>query len=93
MEFAGEHYKFTVPDHPTVRQQLEYFSAGAGLPMTLRHWAGAKVLIQNWESDKLPDYKTDLDTITDPLVTTLIIKAGIEVMQFVNDLEKVPKNS
>lgn len=92
MEFNKPDYKFTVPDRPTVRQQLEYFSAGAGLPMALRHWEGAKTLIQSWECEKLPDHKVDLDTISDPAATTIIIAAGADVVRFMNSLDEVPKN-
>lgn len=92
MEFTRDEYKFTIPDRPTVRQQLEYFSAGASLPLALRHWEGAKTLIQSWECKLLPDYRADLDTITNPAVTSLIIQAGAEVVRFMNSLDDVPKN-
>jgi hypothetical protein len=93
MEFTREGCTFTIPDKITVRQQLEYFSAGAGLPLALRHWEGAKTLVQKWECAELPDYTVDLDSITDPKATTFIIWAGIQVMQFVNALDSIPKNS
>jgi hypothetical protein len=92
MEFRHDDYTFIVPDHPTVRQQLEYFSAGAGLPIALRYWECAKALIQTWECAKFPDHTVNLDSITDPAVTTIILTAGMEVMQFMNKLDEVPKN-
>ena len=92
MEFKRDEYTLTVPDRPTVRQQLEYFSAGIGLPLALRHWEGAKTLIQSWKCDKLPDHTTNLDSITDPTVTTIIIQAGADVMRYMSGLEELPKN-
>lgn len=92
MEFSGENYKFTVPDKLTVRKQLEYFSAGAGLPIALRHWEGAKVVIETWESPLFPDYKADIEKETNPAVTSLIIQVGRDVITFMNSLDDVPKN-
>lgn len=92
MEYKTDTYKFTVPDRPTVRQQLEYFSAAAGSASLIRYWGGAKSIIQTWECELLPDYTVDLESITDPKVTAVIIEVGLDVMKYINALEDVPKN-
>jgi hypothetical protein len=95
VEYKNALATFTIPDRPNVRQQLQWFGAVTGVDPSLtwvRHWAGAKVLIQSWQSDVLPDYKTDLDTISDPSQRELILWVGLEVVKFMNALEDVPKN-
>lgn len=92
MEFHREDCTFTIPDRPNVREQLAYYSAAAGANTLLRYWMGAKTLIIKWESSTLPDHKADIDELTDPSQTNLIIWAGLEVMKFMNALEDIPKN-
>jgi len=95
MEFERENCKFTIPDKPTVRQQLRYFSAAAGIDPVLRmerFWAGAVQLIEKWDCALLPDYKTDIDTLTNPDQTTVIIWAGLRVKEYMDELEEIPKN-
>lgn len=92
MEFKREDCTFTVPDRPTVREQLAYYSAAAGSNTLLRYWIGAQALIGSWKSTILPDYKADVNTLSDPSQTTLIIWAGLEVMKFMNALDDIPKN-
>ncbi len=95
MEFSSDHVRFTVPDRPTVRQQLDYYSMIAhaeGRVMFERYWTGALPLIEKWECDALPDYESDLDKISDPAQTTVIIWAGMRVMEHMNGLKDIPKN-
>ena len=95
MEFKSDDCTFTVPDRPTVKQQLKWFGAAMGHDKAdtwLRNWEGAKQLIESWKSDILPDYKIDLDTITDPSQRELIIWVGLEVVKLMNALEDIPKN-
>ena len=66
MEFEREDpkCKFTIPDRPTVRQQLEYFSMSGGIrdkEMLTRYWLGTKALIQSWDCKVMPDYEVDID--------------------------------
>ena len=85
---------FALPAHPTVKQQLEYFSRYVDTrsePMYLRLWHSAQILIAEWECAALPDLKTDLDKIADPDATTAIMWAGNVVLEYMNDLEKLPK--
>lgn len=97
MEFANKELgvKFTVPDRPTVRQQLAWLGAAAGRnPEDLfdRYWAGAKALIQSWECEALPDYKVELDAISNPTQTSVIVWVALEVRNHMNALEDLPKN-
>jgi len=110
MEFKRENPEctFTIPDRPTVRQQLEYFSRTAGFggeELLFRYWRGAIALIQTWKCDAL-EVKTvkqkgappilefpDLDTISNPSQRDVIIWAGLQVQGFMNQLEDIPKNS
>lgn len=83
-----------VPDRPTVRQQLNYFSTIGGTEgnYLLRWWVGAQSLITDWKCEALPDHKTDLDKITDPTQTDVIIWAGLKVREHMNALEDLSKN-
>ena len=97
MEYKNEALKttFTIPDRPNVRQQLQWFGAvtGADPSMTwVRHWEGAKVLIQSWQSDIIKDHKIDLETISDPTQRELVLWVGLEVLKVMNALEDIPKN-
>lgn len=96
MKFEREECTFEIPDRPTVRQQLLYFGAAGGVDKNdamLRYWEGAKQLIQKWDCKVMPDYKISLDDLTDTSPTQIIIWAGLEVLQFMNKLEDIPKNS
>lgn len=95
MEFKRDNCTFIIPERPTVRQQMMWFSAVSGSDKTKsleRYWEGAKALIEKWESSALPDYKISLDAITDPSQTSIVIWAGIQVLDFMNGLEDIPKN-
>jgi hypothetical protein len=98
MEFKRENpaARFTVPDRPTVRQQLEYYSMASGTTQAsalLRLWEGAQALIQEWECEAMPLYKADLDEVTDPAMTDLIVWASLAVQRHMNSLDNLPKNS
>jgi hypothetical protein len=85
---------FALPAHPTVKQQLEYFSRYVDTrnePMYLRLWHSAQSLISEWECAALPDLHTDLDQITDPNAATAIMWAGNAVLSYMNDLDALPK--
>jgi hypothetical protein len=85
---------FSLPARPTVRQQLEYYSRYADTrdaPLYLRLWHSAKILITDWECRTLPNKETDLNSLTDPQTATVVMWAGNVVMQYMNDLEALPK--
>jgi hypothetical protein len=88
---------FKVPDRPTVRQQLAYFSeagAAAGREMFARLWLGALTLVADWKCEFMPKpEKVDIDEATDPRVTEAILWAGIRVERHMNSLEELPKVS
>jgi hypothetical protein len=87
---------FTVPDRPTVRQQLQYFSNTVSMSddedLFFRYWRGATALISDWKCEILPDFHIDLDKADDPNLTNLIIWAGLQVRDHMNSLEALPKN-
>jgi hypothetical protein len=85
---------FALPAHPTVRQQLEYYSRYADRrsdAMYLRLWHAAQVLIGEWQCEVLPDLKTDLDQITDTNATTIIMWVGNTVINYMSELDALPK--
>lgn len=86
---------FDLPDNISVRQQLTYFGAAATLPgtkdMFLRYWDGAKQLIQNWQCEFIK-LDADLDGVTDPKITQIIVWAALEVKNRMDSLEDIPKN-
>jgi len=94
MKFERENCTFTVPDRPTVRQQLAWFSAASGKDpedTMARYWEGAKQLIESWDCEIL-NLDDDIDQLTNPSQTTVIIWAGLQVMAHMNKLEDIPKN-
>lgn len=93
-ERADPDARFALPAHPTVRQQLEYYSRYSDTrsePLYLRLWHSAQILISDWECSDLPDYRIDLDQITSPQATTAIMWAGNTVLYHMNALESLPK--
>lgn len=93
--------KFSLPVKPTVRQQLAYNSAAGFSPVRLssleRHWEGLKAILSDWECAMLPDPAVDLDSITDPKVSTkiadIVTWAGLQAAIHMNSLEDIPPNS
>ena len=97
-EFVNEHprCRFTIPDRPTVRQQLAYnaivFSGNEELPSIELQWQGALSMIDEWECELLPDPHVDLDTVDNPGIVKVIYWAVPLVTLHVVGLEDVPKN-
>lgn len=86
---------FQVRERPTVRQQLAYIGKVTSTPdgmLFLRWWNGALDLIEKWECDIFPDHKTDLDKVTNPKVTSLLIWAGLQVQNLMGGLDEIEKN-
>src|SRR3990172_11722839 len=98
MEYKNDHPKvrFTVPDKPTVRQQLEYLGEATtigGKDLFLALWRSALILIEDWECKLIPDpHKLGLEKANDLKVTEVITWTGMRVREFVNSLNEVPKN-
>jgi len=98
MEFTTEDYggaRLVVPDKPSVFQLLNhdsirYDSKGGAI---LNLWEMAKVLIEEWESEALPDHNADLNVVTDPRAARVIEWAGVTVSVYRRSLDEVPKNS
>ena len=96
MEFTRQNpsARFVVPDKITVRQQLEYFSEARvpNRPVFERLWLGALPLIQDWQCEILPDQNVNLDDITNPHITEVIVWAGVLVKQHIDALDYTEKN-
>lgn len=98
MEFTHDtnNCKFTIPDRPTVKQQLSWYSAAMWrdpAETLARYWEGAKQLIQKWESADLPDFKVDLESVSNPTQANIVIWAALRVKHHMDELEDLPKNS
>lgn len=93
--------KFTLPDAPTVGQQLRYkgrvYSAGYFTDdVYLRMWLGFLGLFDNWECDYISDPKEiDPEKETRPKVADVMMWVGNITAKHMNELEAeaVPKNS
>lgn len=87
---------FSIPDRPTVRQQLMYFSAaaaGVGQDALIRYWMAAKAIISEWDCELAPDLdKIDIDAMDDPKLTDVLIWVGTQVWVKMNQLDELPKN-
>jgi hypothetical protein len=97
MEFIKDspRTRFVVPDRPTARQQLAYYSATAGAngnEYLLRLWQGAKAIMTEWECESLPK-DADIDEITDPSAVDVMLWAALKVKMHIQGLEDIPKNS
>lgn len=89
-------WAFTLPERPTVRQQLAYTSAAGfsgRLSMLERHWEGAKTIMADWSCEALPDTAVDLDELTNPTQAEAITWAGLQAAVHMNGIEDIPKNS
>lgn len=98
MEFKRENpdCSFTVPDTVTVRQQMAYFSLATLRPdadLWERLWDGARTMIQDWNCPLFPDASANLDSVSNPQITAVLIWASARVQGHIAGLELVPKNS
>lgn len=97
MEFVRENpikVRFTIPDRPTVRQQMAYYSEVTGTIRSVhieRLWLGTKALIQEWECE-LFNHDVDLDKVDDPRIVDIMIWAAISVRDHINKMSEIPKN-
>ena len=85
-----------VPDEPSVLQlinhdSVRYDSEDRGAILSL--WEMAKVLIEEWESEALPDTQANLGELTDPRAARVIEWAGVTVSAYRRSLDAVSKNS
>ena len=89
--------RFEVADTITVRKQLAYRSARQFLSVEdtyAAHWRAALLLIEGWQCETVPDPKAlDLDAVTDPQMTYIVLWAAGEVAGHVAGLDSVPKAS
>jgi hypothetical protein len=93
-ERADPSVRLGLPARPNVEQQLIYYSRFTetrGEDLFLRLWHSAQSLIEGWECELLPDPTTDLKSITNPDVVTIIMWAGNQVSSYMNGLDALPK--
>jgi hypothetical protein len=95
MEYTNEKLgcSFTLPDKVTVRQQLRYYAAVTterDEPTQVQMWAGVGVLAEDWKCEALPDPKTSMDDMTNPVQARIVAWAGLAVFRHVDSLEDVP---
>ncbi len=103
MEFTNEDLgvRFTLPDAPTVGQQLRYrgrvYATGFfSEDVYIRTWLGFLALYQEWECEAVPNPKElDLEKETGPKVADVVMWVGNQTARHMNSLEAeaVPKNS
>ena len=98
MEFSREKpsVKFSIPDRPTVRQQMAYYSAitnaKEGLSYFERLWHGTRVLIADWQCADF-DKDVDLESVDNPSILDVMIWASTQVRDHLNKIADIPKNS
>ena len=98
MDFVNEKLgcKFSLPDRPTVRQQLAFwseFNEADGSGKFEGYFMAAYPLMTGWTCAALPDPTVDLDSIDNPKAASAIIWAGSQAVKFFNKLEELPKNA
>jgi hypothetical protein len=97
-EYANERLgvSFTLPDAPTVRQQLAFRSEmflSAGGRMYERMWEAAQSMLSDWECERMPNPRAvDLDEETDAKIADIIFFVGNTVAEHLADIGAVPKN-
>jgi hypothetical protein len=97
MEFKHEllNTRFTIPDRITVRQQLAFISE-ASSPRTKdlmeNLWTATRLLILEWECPHLPDRDTNLDSIDSPKAADVILWASLQVRNYIQRMDEIPKN-
>lgn len=88
---------FTLPDTPTVREQLKIDSRMALLfsvdDWYLVYFQAINHVINDWECEKVPNPKDLLvENETDPDITAIIVWTCKTVQDWRNNLGNVPKN-
>ena len=98
MEFKRDEpvkIRFTIPDRPTVRQQMAYYSEATGVTSKAhleRLWIGARTLVIDWECE-LFKHDVDLDSVDNPEIMNTMLWAAIQVRDHLNRMGDIPKNS
>lgn len=98
MNFSREEpvkVSFDIPDRPTVRQQMAYYSEATGVTSRAhleRLWLGTRTLIVNWECE-LFQFDVDLDTVDDPRIMDIMLWAAVRVRDHLNKLGELPKTN
>ena len=97
MEYKNEKLgcSFELPDRPTVRQQLAFYSTLRQWkedPPEVQCWEAGKKILTHWECAALPDPLTSLDEMTNPTQVRVITWAGWTLFGHFNKLEDLDPN-
>lgn len=91
---------FSIAEPVSVATQLRYYS-GLGFVAKkednyARFWAAARAVIEEWNSELLPDKDTDLETLTDRKTMNktaqLVMWVGNQVADYMTTQDTVEKN-
>jgi len=98
MEFTTDSWggaRMVVPENPTVLQIVTYDSKQyelKELPALVLLWEMAKTLIEEWESEAMPDLDANLEELTDPRAARVIEWANNLTANHRRSLDNIPKN-
>jgi hypothetical protein len=97
MEFKNPklELRFVVPDVISVRKQLAFTSVAASRreqDLLENLWRASQLVITEWECPHVPDVSVDLEAITDPRAGDAITWAALEVRNYMQRLDDIPKN-
>jgi hypothetical protein len=87
--------RFVIPDVITVRKQLAFTSVAASRreqDLIENLWRASRLVIEEWECPHVPDTGVNLDEITSPKAADAITWACLEVRNYMQRLDDVPKN-
>lgn len=95
MKYETEGCSFTIPDTLTVRQQLRYSGTVILYDVhdnLIRLWDGAKMLIEDWECEVIPDYEAlDIEKETDPEIARIVAQVGLFAWGHMESLKGIEK--
>jgi hypothetical protein len=97
MEFKhpGLEIRFVVPDIISVRKQMAFTSVAASRreqDLLENLWRASQIVITEWECPHVPDRNADLETITSPTANDAMTWTALEVRNYMQRLDDVPKN-
>lgn len=95
-EKLGVSFTLPAPETVTVRTQMAYLSEASfayGKMFFERLWIASLTVLTDWKCELIPDPQAvDLDKETNPKITEILFWVGWEVKQYMDALEKIPKN-
>ena len=87
---------FTIPDELTVRKQLYYSTTVAWIDVKeilVKRFEAAKVIVEDWESEIIPDINTfNIDEATNTECTRIVVFVANQAWLHMHKLEEIEKN-